>query len=507
MIACTTSAAAFSKVVDEPATPSTCGSEFSAVQYFKPFAPSDLMPIAFERSEAGQAYRESLLKDSVFLIVCGGSLNKCEHYRQLQSQYGVRFVLLDSKSSTSDFLTGREIVEAFLDVDMTPRPSMVAECVAAIQEYVESSGTVFRGIFTLWDDSVTLHSRICAHFNMPCSSVASVDIAHDKKATRDALEAAGLATPPHARVATEEELLIASERVGFPCVLKPVSGAASLGVYIVHDKKTLLSSFRKAITESQQCYESGYLMGLLFEDCEANVSQTAEDLHALILEGFVSGPEVDCDVVMDDGVVQYIMVSDDWPLVEPYLTEFGHNCPSQLPEEQIEALKVMAIKCCEAFGLTQGAFHIELKFDPVLGACLIELNARMGGGGVRYMHVAATGVDLGVESLFVTCGIPPRPITRQLAWSCSHEYFTARSGVVKADSRIFLEDIMKTMPSVKSVEGNLMVGDEVCCREEGFPSALGRLVVASTQSPAEAYAIGEYIRHLTDETFPIESAQ
>ena len=44
------------------------------------------------------------------------------------------------------------------------------------------------------------------------------------------MQAAGLPTPRNMTVATPADLQEAARRVGFPAVLKPTSGAASLGV-------------------------------------------------------------------------------------------------------------------------------------------------------------------------------------------------------------------------------------------------------------------------------------
>lgn len=48
--------------------------------------------------------------------------------------------------------------------------------------------------------------------------------------TRDVMKAAGLPTPKNMAVKTPEDLEEAAKVVGFPAVLKPTSGAASVGV-------------------------------------------------------------------------------------------------------------------------------------------------------------------------------------------------------------------------------------------------------------------------------------
>jgi biotin carboxylase len=55
-------------------------------------------------------------------------------------------------------------------------------------------------------------------------------MALDKNATRATLKAAGPPTPRNMLIQGESGLLKAAKHVGFPSILKPVSGAESLGV-------------------------------------------------------------------------------------------------------------------------------------------------------------------------------------------------------------------------------------------------------------------------------------
>jgi glutathione synthase/RimK-type ligase-like ATP-grasp enzyme len=48
--------------------------------------------------------------------------------------------------------------------------------------------------------------------------------------TRKVMAAAGLPTPANMLIHGPEDLAAAAEHVGFPAVIKPISGGASLGV-------------------------------------------------------------------------------------------------------------------------------------------------------------------------------------------------------------------------------------------------------------------------------------
>ncbi|MGH3362963.1 MAG: cyanophycin synthetase family protein, partial [Nocardioides sp.] len=73
--------------------------------------------------------------------------------------------------------------------------------------------------------------RIRATMTSATSAIA-VDIASDKDLTTRLLSAAGLPVPTQDTVRTEDAAVRAAERIGFPCVLKPLDGNHGRGVCI-----------------------------------------------------------------------------------------------------------------------------------------------------------------------------------------------------------------------------------------------------------------------------------
>lgn len=113
----------------------------------------------------------------------------------------------------------------------------------------------------------------------------------------------------------------------------------------------------------------------------------------LMVEEYLDGPEVDCDLVFSEGKCVYGAVTDNWPTIEPYFNETGSNCPSTLPVEQQRELLELSVKAVAAMGFEWGAFHVEGKYTS-RGARLIEVNCRMGGGPVRNINLRVWGVDM-----------------------------------------------------------------------------------------------------------------
>lgn len=59
------------------------------------------------------------------------------------------------------------------------------------------------------------------------------------------MAAAGLPTPRHYKVVSEADVAKAAAHVGFPAVIKPISGAASIGVIRANNDEDLLKAFKK----------------------------------------------------------------------------------------------------------------------------------------------------------------------------------------------------------------------------------------------------------------------
>lgn len=59
------------------------------------------------------------------------------------------------------------------------------------------------------------------------------------------MEKAGLPTPKHYKIKCEEDVPLAGEHVGFPAVIKPISGAASIGVIRVNNVDDLKAAYKR----------------------------------------------------------------------------------------------------------------------------------------------------------------------------------------------------------------------------------------------------------------------
>jgi len=307
----------------------------------------------------------------------------------------------------------------------------------------------------------------------------SVDTARDKYRTRAALKDANLPTPRNAIILNAEGVAQAGAMVGFPAVLKPVSGAASLGVKKVSNSSELASSYEELVAELGGLVVSS---GALIKGTNSDPGVEAKKVVdlTLLLEQYLDGDEVDIDIVMSDGEWRYACVSDNGPTMEPYFNETWGVCPSLLPKNKQNELKDLAINCTKAMGFTAGVLHVECKYTSS-GPQLIEVNARMGGGPVRDISQICWGIDLVEESIFCSLGIPsrppasPKPLTC-LAYNLLNCKKSGKVASIKPIKQLSERScVLQSIPLIKD-------GDCVIGAGSGLPTWAGLLLVVDSNA-------------------------
>uniref|UniRef100_A0A7R9Z3D5 ATP-grasp domain-containing protein n=1 Tax=Chlamydomonas euryale TaxID=1486919 RepID=A0A7R9Z3D5_9CHLO len=330
------------------------------------------------------------------------------------------------------------------------------------------------GITTFCEMAVPLSSRLAEVLGLPHNSVEAVDNARDKHATRSVMEKAGLPTPLHYRIEQPEDVEKAGAHVGFPAVIKPVAGAASIGVIRVNDLEHLKAAYARVMSDMSK---ARIVAGALVEGVEGGEAGNAGGWikTVLMLEEYLDGDEVDCDLIFDGGQPRYGAITDNWPTVEPYFNETGSNCPSILPREKQIELAELSVRSVQALGFTLGVFHVECKYTS-RGPRLIEVNCRMGGGPVRDTNLLVWGVDLVEEHLMACAGIPVRPpvAKRPLKQMAEFTMNAMVSGILQntdfLDALANRDDFLYARPLVKP-------GHKCVCVDDGLPTWIAELMV------------------------------
>ena len=439
------------------------------------------------RSAEGKALRRQVLSGAVIVFVTAGYSGKRFIFERAK-ELGVRSVILDGPDSWAQTLAADGTIEAFVPLDFEDTDTVFDRALAALQAVRAGVGDL-DGVCTFCEMAVPLVARLAEALGLPGNPPAAVDAARDKSATRTAMEAAGLPSPRHFLITDPGQIGAAAAHVGFPAVIKPIFGAASIGVVRVNSAVELEATYTRVQQEMASArIVAGALQqgteedGVGGDDAAATTAAAAAKPAAsswikttLMLEEYLDGPEVDVDLVLSEGVAVYGAVTDNWPTVEPYFNETGSNCPSILPLPAQADLVDLAVRSVTALGFTMGVFHVELK-DTARGARLIEVNCRMGGGPVRATNLLVWGVDLVEEHLLTAAGIPAAPpvAPAPLKFIAEYSINAKKSGRVTADDFIGPwaehEDVLYARPLVAP-------GEKVVCVDDGMPTWAAELMV------------------------------
>ncbi|MFE2168117.1 ATP-grasp domain-containing protein [Streptomyces sp. NPDC059447] len=224
---------------------------------------------------------------------------------------------------------------------------------------------------------VALAARTAAKLGLPGPDGDAVERCRSKDAQRAVHAAAGVPVPEFAAVTGAAEAAGAAERIGFPVVLKPVSGSGSVGVRLCEDAGQVRAWARRLLSDGPA---------------------------GLLVEAAVRGPEFSVETF--DGAVVAVVAKHVGP--EPYFVETGHDVPAPVPAATAAELGATAVRAVGALGLGFGAAHTELRLGPG-GPVVIEVNPRLAGGMIPVAVKAATGVDLVDRVIARAAGLPPAP--------------------------------------------------------------------------------------------------
>ena len=231
-------------------------------------------------------------------------------------------------------------------------------------------------------------------------------------------------------VDTLEELKEHETDVTFPCIIKPTDNAGSHGVAKVYSFQELLDNYEYA----HSCSRHG----------------------KVIVEEYLDGPEVSVEVMVVNGIVNILQITDKITTEAPHFVEMGHTQPSRLPAATQEAIRNVAVAACSAIGIDKGPAHVEMKVTK-RGPIMIELGARMGGDNITtHLVPLSTGIDMVGSTIKVALGEEP-DITPTLHCGSAIRYFEVPFGSIKSIDNV---KEASRIPGVKQITFTKEVGDE-----------------------------------------------
>ncbi len=425
------------------------------------------------------------------LLVVLGSYRSKRHIYERARELGVRLAVLDGPGHWMRTCAGpSDLVDRHLSVDLGPLSTFVERAVEA----VDAAGVSFDGIGTIDEFAGGFTARIAKRIGLPFHSIGAADLARDKHRAREACAAAGLPGPASARIESASDLTSAGEGVGFPAVLKPVSGVGSVQTYRVAGPQELVERYQSIVAEV--CGARASLGDGLSSD-KNWFDLMWSGVPTLTLESWIEGAKYDVDLLLDEGEVVYAHATDD---LQPCgLRDVRRVAPAGLETGAESELIAHAAACVRALGFRRGAFNVEVK-RTVSGPRMIEVNGRLGGYSTTDIHRAVWGVDLVEQWLRSSLDLPLTARDREPACFVAESLLPSpRTGVLQRD---LVLDPLRFAPEVVAARPWAFAGDAVAGVETGAPDWLGALL---TRGSTRELALAELDRRMGEMECPVIS--
>ena len=229
------------------------------------------------------------------------------------------------------------------------------------------------------------------------------------------------------------------QKVGYPCIVKPLDNSASRGVTILYNGCNS-SDVVKAYNEA---------LGFCFLRKE------------IIIEEFFVGNEYSVDTVIYQGKLYPAGVSDrQFRSIKQYSVQIGSLTPSLLSENTQKKMYNLMERAAFALGVDNGAFKGDLIISDGKPR-IIEVTARTSGGfDSQYRKPYSFGIDILKATIDIAAGkdLDQNDLTpKWQRWSKTTSVFPEPGLIEEINGLNELEEI----EGVKNIFHSMKIGDEV----------------------------------------------
>jgi biotin carboxylase len=337
----------------------------------------------------------------------------------------------------------------------------------AAEEIVRAlRGSPPEGVLALGDRATTTGAYTAQAFGIPGNSPEAVETCRNKLRQRQVLSAAQISVPEFFAFSIGDDPSHVLGRVNFPCVVKPLTLAASQGVVRANNAQ-----------EFEQAVER--ICGLLTSPEIQILREPGVD--QLLVEKYIAGREVAIEGLLDAGRLRVLAIFDKPDALEgPYFEETIYVTPSRLPQPTQTALIECAARTVRSIGLTTGPVHAEFRLNAD-GPWVLEAAPRpIGGLCSRALRFGEQCISL--EELLVrhALGLGGSDLEREECASGVMMIPVPRSGIFEGIEGI---EAAEKVPGVEGIRITARLRDYVAAWPEGA-GYLG-FIFARAKSPDE----------------------
>lgn len=270
----------------------------------------------------------------------------------------------------------------FAEIDRVARVTVDTTARGDVLDRIAALAHKPAGVMSSSEYYVPMAADVAANLGLPGPDPAAVLRCRNKRQQRRTLHRHGVAAPRSWSVRSADEVATATDRIGYPVVVKPIEGSGSVGVRGCVDRSETVAHARALLAVTRN---------------ERGQPVPAE----ILVEEYADGPEFSVETF---GTRPVAVVAKHLGL-PPHFVETGHDAPAALRQRDRAAVGELAVEALRAMGLRFGAAHVEIRMTST-GPRVIEVNPRLAGGLIPELVRSATGIDLVTAVLRAVLGLP-----------------------------------------------------------------------------------------------------
>ncbi|NUR31842.1 MAG: ATP-grasp domain-containing protein [Catenulispora sp.] len=262
------------------------------------------------------------------------------------------------------------------DIKVLPDPARGDELVDQLVAHAKAVGA--DAILTLSEFAVLAVAHAADRLGL-AGAGSGITRARDKRAMREAWDAAGVPIPRFRRVDSAADVAAAVRELTPPLLLKPAWGAGSVAQIVLESP----SDAAWAWGRTEEALEAGSQVGMneLYAP-DTDRDRLVEEIVPGSADGWYDDPGygdyVSVEGIVADGTYHPLAVTAKLPTV-PSFVEVASTSPCVLPEALQRRIEEVSRQAVDALGLQTCGTHTELKLMPGGRLAVIETAARFGG--------------------------------------------------------------------------------------------------------------------------------
>ena len=221
----------------------------------------------------------------------------------------------------------------------------------------------------LWEPCVLMAAALREDLGLPGMTLADTLPFRDKDWMKQRVASAGIRTPLHRRAASAEECFRAADELGFPLILKPISGAGSVDTYRVDSATELARTLEKM-----------------------------RHVPEMNVEEFIEGEEYTFDTLCIEGEI--VFESAGWYRPRPLVDRMHEWVSPQtyvlrdIDAPHLAAGREMGREVLKALNFRNGFSHMEWYRTPAGETVFGEIGARPPGSHMVDLMNYASDIDM-----------------------------------------------------------------------------------------------------------------